>query len=431
MYGNIYPYYFIDGTISEDFTEWYTEGISSSNNESIVFGNSITDNGDGTYTINNPVSVTPADWVTDYVNYENKYTCNDSYTTCTYPRYITATTDIDYTFMYAGEKIMIGKTRSGLLLTDTLLVTKDELVKNSSNYSDYKYTCNTDSAICTEETLRLIIGYTTTGYDYAPNHYYGSSVTWDGTNYTLADPIEIENYNNLNNISTHHYMCESNGLKTCQTVEYIFHYTGSGIMYTITLSDGITTIDKALENMLTKNTTNSTIKSGIDAWYKHYLLEDYDDYIEDTIFCNDRSIRALNGWKDDGGVTYDFLKFKEYERTKDLSCINISDRFSTTNPSAKLMYKVGLMSLPEVYILHNSNVQKTRDYYWLVSPSYSGGSDVFGHFIETGVGYVNADGVMCDGYVSTGNGVRPVVSLVPGIEYSAGDGSMESPYIIL
>ena len=391
--------------------------------EPIVFGDYITDNGDGTYTINNPTNVTLSDWYTNYANYKNKYTCNDNSTTCVSPRYTTATTSTNYTYINADEKIMIGKTRSGLTLTDTLLVRKDELVINSSNYSDYKYTCNTDSATCTEATLRMISGYSTTGYNYAPNHYWGSSVTWDGTNYTLQDPIEIENYNNMNNISTHHYMCVSNGLKTCATVAYVYYYTGTGTMYYITLKDGVTTVDKALEDMLTKNTTNSTIKSGIDAWYKHYLLEDYDDYIEDTIFCNDRSIRAINGWNPDGGNTLDHLQFKEYSITNDLSCANTTDQFSTTNTNAQLTYKVGLMSSPEMNILNNSNAQKTGQIYWLASPFHFYSSGAVGRRVGTGggVSYLGATGAA---------GVRPAISLTPGTTYATGDGSMANPYVV-
>ena len=391
--------------------------------EPIVFGDSITDNGDGTYTINNPTNVTLSDWYTNYSTYVNKYTCNDSSTTCANPRYTTATTSTNYTYINAGEKIMIGKTRNGLVLTDTILVRKDELVINSSNYSDYKYTCNTDSATCTEATLRMISGYSTTGYNYVPNHYYGSSVTWDGTNYTLVDPIEIENYNNMNNISTHHYMCVSNGLKTCATVAYVHYYTGSGTMYYITLKDGVTTVDKALEDMLTKNTTNSTMKSGVDAWYKKYLLEDYDDYIEDTIFCNDRSIRALNGWNPDGGMTNAYLQFKEYNVTSDLSCTNTTDQFSISNNNAKLTYKVGLMSSPEMNILNNSNARKTGQVYWLASPNYFNDSSARGRYVYTGgnMGYY---------YVNDVYGVRPAVSLTPGTRYSDGDGSMANPYVV-
>ena len=391
--------------------------------EPIVFGDSIHDNGDGTYTINNPTNVTLSDWYTNYANYKEKYTCNDSSTTCAFPRYTTATSPTDYTYINASEKIMIGKTRSGLTLTDTLLVRKDELVIDSSNYSDYKYTCNTDSATCTETTLRMISGYSTTGYNYAPNHYYGSSVTWDGTNYTLVDPIEIENYNNMNNISTHHYMCVSEGLKTCVTVAYVYYYTGSGTMYYITLKDGVTTVDKALEDMLTKNTTNSTMKSGVDAWYKHYLLEDYDDYIEDTIFCNDRSIRALNGWDPDGGMTNAYLQFKEYIVISDLSCTNTTDQFSISNNNAKLTYKVGLMSVPDMNILNNINARKTGQWYWLASPSYFLANDALGRL-------VNSSASMSNGVVYAKDGVRPAISLKPGITYSSGDGSMANPYVV-
>ena len=390
--------------------------------EPIVFGDSIHDNGDGTYTINNPTNVTLADWYTNYASYKKKYTCNDSNTTCAAPRYTTATTSTNYTYINAGEKIMIGKTRSGLTLTDTLLVRKDELVINSSNYSDYKYTCNTDSDTCTESTLRMISRYSTTGYYYALNHYWGSSVTWDGTNYTLVDPIEIENYNNLNNLSTHHYMCVSYGLKTCATVAYVYYYTGSGTMYYITLRDGVTTVGKALEDMFTKNTTNSIMKSGVDAWYKHYLLEDYDDYIEDTIFCNDRSQHnaSTNGWNPDGGIPASYMYFYG---ASDLSCPNDTDKFSVGNNKAQLTYKVGLMSYPEMSLLDNSNALKTGQWYWLASPyyfdSYSYGAYDF---------IVDSSGGMYHYSVNQGGGVRPAVSLTPGIEYSDGDGSMANPY---
>ena len=306
-----------------------------------MIGDSLTDNGDSTYTVNNASAVTPMDWYTNYASAS--------------PRYLSNTTITNYTYVNAGEKVTISKTRNGLELTDTMTVTKEDWYKNYSTYSDYKYTCNTDSTTCTESTLRMIKTYNAIGYTYASNHYYGSSVTWDGTNYTLVDSIEIENYNNLNNISTHHYMCVSNGLKTCSTVAYIYYYTGSGTVYYITLSNGVESVEKAMEDMFTKNTTNSTIKSGVDAWYKHYLLENYDNYIEDTIYCNDRSIRALNGWNPNGGMTNTYLQFKEYNVTSDLSCTNTTDRFSVSNSSATLTYKVGLMSSPEMNIMNNSN----------------------------------------------------------------------------
>ena len=169
------------------------------------------------------------------------------------------------------------------------------------------------------------------------------------------------------------------------------------------------------------NQINSTIKTGIDAWYKEYLLEDYDDKLEDTIFCNDRSIRALNGWNPDGGSVTSYLQFKEYNVTSDLSCTNATDKFSTKNASAQLTYKVGLMSSPEANILNNSNVRKTGQYYWLASPSY------FNHYYPY-CRVVNTTGFMLYYSVYYDYGVRPAISLIPEIEYSDGDGSMANPY---
>ena len=396
--------------------------------EPIVFGDSITDNGNGTYSINNPEPVYLKDWYTDYADYVHKYTCNDSSGTCTNPRYITRTTVTNYTYIDASEKRMIGKNRSGTTLTDTLLVRLDQLLNNPSNYTDYKYTCNTNSATCTEENLGMInSSYITNGangtvkYSYLLNHYYGSSVNWNGTEYTLVDPIEMENYNNLNNLSTHHYMCLSPGKKACDTVVYIYmNDLSQGNMFYITLSGGVRTISQALSDMFTKNTTNSTIKTEVDAWYKHYMLN-YDQYIEDTIFCNDRSIRALNGWKDDGGIPNDSLQFKEYNVTSDLSCTNLTDRFSVSNSSAQLTYKVGLMSSPEMNLLNNNNARKTGQIFYLISPAYFGNIDA--RMVD-----ITSTGTTANYYADGQFGLRPAISLIPDIEYYEGDGSMANPY---
>ena len=420
------PYYIV-GRNGTGTNYYYVRlsGTKQLTDFNMMIGDSLTDNGDGTYTVNNASAVTPMDWYSNYASYKEQYTCGDATTTtCASPRYLSNTTITNYTYVNAGEKVTISKTRNGLELTDTMIISIDKLIKNYSTYSDYKYTCGDTSTTCTESTLRMITAYNAIGYTYAPNHYYGSSVTWDGTNYTLVDPIEIENYNNMNNISTHHYMCVSNGLKTCSTVAYIYYYTGSSYYYYITLSNGVQSVEKAMEDMFTKNTTNSTIKSGVDAWYKHYLLEDYDDYIEDTIFCNDRSIRALNGWNPNGGMTNDYLQFKEYNVTSDLSCTNTTDKFSVSNSNAQLTYKVGLMTSPEMNLLTNNNARKTWQWYWLASPYY---------FSDYNAGERNMySGGSIDGLnVPSPRGVRPAVSLSPGVKYvDGGDGSMANPYVV-
>ena len=83
---------------------------------------------------------------------------------------------------------------------------------------------------------------------------------------------------NFDDISTHHYTC-LNGTTECDNVAYIYYDTGKGTMYYITLKNGELSVNDALDKMLNKNTTDSTIKFGIDAWYEKYLLE-YDEYID-------------------------------------------------------------------------------------------------------------------------------------------------------
>ena len=392
--------------------------------EPLVFGDSVIDNNDDTYTLTNPQYVSLLDWYTDYANYKNKFICDGVNLICNDPKYIVNSSSVTYN--YVSDDILIAKSRNGLVLNDTLLLPMYELMINYSDYSDYKYTCNSTSASCTEGNLRIIDSFTSTGYNYAPNRYYGSSVTWDGTNYILVDPIELESYKDYNNLATHHYYCSEPGLKTCQTVEYLFQAsTNFWWRYSITLKDGVSSISQAMDDMFVKNTEESIIKKGVDAWYKHYIL-DYDQYIEDTIYCNDRSIVAKAGWNPTGAVLGNRLKFNStvsdnsytlgYEI--DLTCPNITDRFSINNNQAKLTYKVGLMTKHEKEFVSITSVNQS---YWLMSPQ---------EMDDECENYNVNNNIISYSPLVDNLGVRPVISLIPGMKYSCGDGSMESPYYI-
>ncbi len=333
-------------------------------NYTYTYGDSYTDNGDGTYTIDSPTTVNRSDWYTSYSNVgANKYVCKNA-------------------------------------VNDTC--------------SELWYTISTSSTSMTYIKV-------------ANNYKYAKGFTWDGSKYVLDNDASTSFWNindstNKTSINNAHYTCW-NETGECTTISYIYYISGTTPYY-INITNG-KSVEDTINEMLHDNgvnQVNSTMKSGVDAWYKHYLLEDYDDYIEDTIFCNDRSIRALNGWNPDGGMTNVYLQFKEYSVTSDLSCTNTTDQFSISNNNAKLTYKVGLMSSPEMNILNNSNARKTGQYYWLASPFY------FRNDYAAGGRYVSTDGDMSDYYVYRAIGVRPAVSLTPGIEYSDGDGSMANPY---
>ena len=274
-YANSSVYYIAYVNGSTMYYKQLSNGQTLDEISPISFGESITDNGDGTYTLESVNTIEYKDWYTNYSTYKGKYTCNNNSITCTNPRYVTATTNTNYTYVDASEKILIAKTRNGTTLSNTLLISKDELLKNYTNYNEYKYTCNTALETCTEETLRRITALSATGYTYAVNHYFGTSVTYENGKYNLVNPLEIESATNLNDISTHHYICVSPGQKECSTVAYVYYYTGSGTMNYITLKDGETSVNVALDKMLNQNTTSSTIKVGLEAWYERNLLSYY------------------------------------------------------------------------------------------------------------------------------------------------------------
>jgi hypothetical protein len=270
----------------------------------------------------------------------------------------------------------------------------------------------------------MITALNATGYTYVVNHYFGTSVTYENGKYKLVNPLEIESATNLNDISTHHYICVSPGQKECSTVAYVY-YIDSGTMYYITLKDGETSVNTALDKMFNQNTTSSIMKVGLEAWYERNLLS-YSSYIEDTIYCNDRSYKNFesSGWNENGGNINTYLQFKEYYSvTSDLSCTKQSDQFSTSNESAKLKYPIGLATSPEMNILNNKTVRKTGQWYWLGSPN--------SFYDYPYVRDVHYDGYIGFGYyVYDNGGVRPVVSLISGTEYVSGDGSTDNPYIV-
>ena len=276
------------------------------------------------------------------------------------------------------------------------------------------------------------VGYMyNTAYEYqtqTPRAYkYGNSFTYSNGTYTLTDTITTSSsssYANDDDLKNHHYTC-FNTAGTCSSISYIYGLL-AGTAYYITLSNG-KSVEDALREMLSNsnvNTNNSTIKTYIDNWYQSNLSS-YGSYLEDTVFCNDRSIEDLGGWNPNGGEVISTLGFKEeHTSTRDLSCTNDTDRFSTLNNSAKLTYPVGLASNPEMKLLNNDTLRKTGEYYWLGSP------DHFSYNIANELRVYYNGQLLSDQSVHFDQGVRPVISLKPGTEYSSGDGSKNSPYIV-
>ena len=259
------------------------------------------------------------------------------------------------------------------------------------------------------------------------NIVFGNSFTYANGTYTLKDTKTVATWSSgYNTINNNHYTCMTTGT-TCSSIYYVY-YASSSNAYYITLTNG-KSVNDALNEMLYADDVNkndSTIKTYIDSWYESNIKDKYDNKLEDTVFCNDRSMNneSSNGWNPIGGSTSTSLQFKNYNANQSLVCANETDQFSMSNPKAKLKYPIGLLSLPELSLsgYGSSHYYNNGQYVWLASPVY-----FYDYYAYVGMAY--SDGLSV-GYVYYSGGVRPSVSLKPKTYFSSGDGSFTNPFVI-
>lgn len=248
------------------------------------------------------------------------------------------------------------------------------------------------------------------------NAVYGNSVTYSDGIYTLIDPqTSVDN--------THRYTCNTTSTTCSYKVNFVLSNNSKAAI--IEIKNGVTSINELLNNMLRSSTTNafdSTIKKNTDSWYETNLKRNYANYLEETIYCGDRTISNYGPFNENGGTIEIFgkLYFRNYNENDSLICENEYDQYSTNNSQAYLKYPIGHMSVPEVKLLNNNEARKGRSY-WLISPCcyQPNGAENY---------YVNEEGEIAKSQLAHEIGYRPAVSLKKGIKYSQGDGSKENPY---
>ena len=358
-------------------------------NTNYYYANSVTYS-NGTYTLVYP---TQYSWSDNYYNLDGKYTCmSDNATSCSVVYYVN---DASSSYMYR-VRMTNGETY-------------DSLYQEASE----------------------------------PTWIYGNDVTWNGNSYTLVDTVESKPINwDTDRTSIvgngHRYTCMSNS-DICTAVYYIYETRFPFDFYYMTLNNGVN-IEGALNEMFPedsnlRNQTDSTIKSYIDTWYSNNMTE-YTKYLEDTAWCNDRSIYELNSLDKDYTGT-NSLYFGPYRKNgispyiPDLSCPSLADSFtvSSENGNGKLTYPVALLTADETtlggsgYRGYSSNSYlNTGQSWWTLSPSSF--SQYYSYTYEVtssgNLNYSNND------YNS--NGVRPSIVLTHDLIVARGDGTSENPY---
>ena len=359
---------FMYGTRYSNYLNIKTVYAHSLAAKTYLFGSGVTYS-NGTYTLTNPSTI--SDWSTAYSNYLGYYTCSSTSSSCSTVHYI---------------------------------------IKTSSNY--YYYFILSNGIKGTDELK------------------FGNDVTYSNGTYTLVDTITIKpnewtvKYDELNN---NHYTCFSTG-NTCTSVKYIYH-TGSTVMEYTTLTNG-KKVEDALDEMFV-NTTSSTAKTTVENWY-NMNLSSYSSYIEDTVYCNDRSITQSGGWNPDGGNLLSPFYFDTVVRLStglpNLVCSRPEDRFtvSSSKGNGALTYPIGLITSDEVMYAGAGNGQNRNCYLnnnssqiWTMSPSST-----------ASVLMMNEAGELIDNAVGGSYYYRPVISIAPNVDINSGDGTSTNPYVI-
>ena len=286
------------------------------------------------------------------------------------------------------------------------------------------------------------------GWKYAPDVTYQNgaytltSKTISGTTYD----VEVKSDVSGTNLIYHHYTCGSSTNATCSEIKYVNRvYDNSGIyrVYYITLTNGVK-IEQALNEMLTNssNTTSSTIKITLDTWYSTNMVN-YTNMLEDTPYCNDRSVYLLGGWNPEGGHLEGDgidvpLLFTSYQRSMNtnipsVTC-NKNESFTvseSTLGNGKLTYPIGLITNDEITMAGGkggtANITyylNTNQNYWSESPRSVYRSDAYSWYVYSIGNLLNGS------YVNNSLGVRGLVSLKPGTRISRGTGTVADPFII-
>lgn len=223
---------------------------------------------------------------------------------------------------------------------------------------------------------------------------------------------------------------------------YVFNDADDDITYVgyMTGTVGASTYTEA-----NSNTTDSSIKTVLDTWYRDNLMG-YDGFIADTIYCNDRSMRDINAGDtyDGGNIAYDYIE-RISTLTPTLKCTNKNDKFTISSSigNGKLTYPIGLPTADEIWMSGvNANPSALTSYienntsFWTMTPyEYDGNTYMAIYILSSSSSFIDGNSrtsksrsnVSVD-FNSNFIGIRPVISIYPsGL---IGNGTMDDPFEI-
>ena len=362
--------------------------------------------------------------------------------------------------IYNGETTGNGETCENTAHADRILTSNSAFNSQSSTVADVGYMKNNSTR------------YTYTDAEGAEGSIYGKNVEWDGNNYLVIEDTANVASTNTTKDNNHHYSCGTAGTTSCPSVRYYYYnnyyitLTGGDFVedaiYKMTGSIVNQDIDVVTRNSgYVLNNTDSTIKTAIESWFRTNLTNEVDNtkinyvnYLEDTVYCNDRSVKTVSGntiyptyqesgWNPNGGSLSTYLYFGTWDRYKNnwystsnvpsVACPTETDRFSVSSSIAHLNYPVGLLTADEIIMAGASGNSSTNNIsyylhtegnYWSLSPNSFDADYTKGIF-------VSVNGLLNPYNVNFSRGIRPVISLKHSTQFeSGGDGTPTNPYVV-
>ena len=289
-----------------------------------------------------------------------------------------------------------------------------------STYVGYKY----------NEKFSLHTNNGITGYTWFSNiakYDFGTGYTFDETTkkFTLTGTIKQltwkDNHDEI--VSSNLYSCLDT---SCNVVYKITGYSSNTTMLVQPISYSSDSYADAVSNNI-----NSTMKVTLDTWYKNNLAS-YVSYLEDEIFCNDRSITGGSGYLTTPTTYYGAYNRLMSSKEISLRCIQDNDKFKVSNMNDKLNYPLSLITADEVamaggvYNTANSNYYLYNgQYFWTISPSLFSSN-----CSHADVWSIYPSGSLYWSRVALVFGVRPVINLKANIQITKGDGTTLNPYVV-
>ena len=250
--------------------------------------------------------------------------------------------------------------------------------------------------------------------------------------FTLKNPIAVLGSSITNDYVGYYIMQSSSSDASQGYVWKIFEVTSGSSSSSIKY--GYVQYGTSSKEVAQTSTNSSTIKTYLDNWYQNNILgTNNEKYLNDNIFCNDRSF-SPNNTGTGAGMSYTDYRWSYFNSASSkstLKCLQQNDAFTVNDVSkgnGALTYPIGLVTTDEVVLAGGYNVNNSNYYLYSGSWYWTSSAD---DFDDSGASeicvsdYGRASGNL--GVYNSGSGVRPVLNLSPEV-LKLGDGTMDNPY---